>query len=119
MGDDTNLDQTMNKPFDEPTKRSLYESKEFWEDTKEQNEEFLKTAETEDDKEGARVSIADAEENLKDIDARLTDDEHKEYWEGKKKEWQEFLLMEDTTEEDKQKFLSEISNAEEKLKRFH
>ena len=109
----------MNKPFDEPNKRSLYESKEFWEDTKEQSEDFLKTAETEDEKESAIVSIADAEENLKDIDARLTDDEHKEYWEGKKKEWQEFLLMEDTTEEDKQKFLSEIANAEEKLKRFH
>ena len=104
----------MKHPFDEPNKRSLYESKEFWEDTKEQNEEFLKTAETEDDKESARVSIADAEENLKDIDARLTQEEHKEYWEGKKKLGKEFLTIAET-EEERQKFLKDIAVAEEKL----
>ncbi len=105
----------MKHPFDEPTEKSLLEAKDYWEDQLEMDREFLKEEDlTEEDKEGTLGSIATAEENLKGIDARLTQEQHKEYWEGKKKLGKEFLCIAET-EKEKQKFLKDIAVAEEKL----
>ena len=93
----------MKHPFDEPTGKSLLEAKDYWEDA-------LEFAKEQDSKEEIDI----AEENLKGIDARLTQEEHKEYWEGKKKLSKEFLTIAET-EEERQKFLKDIAVAEEKL----
>ena len=61
----------MNKPFDEPNEKSLLQAKEYWEDNKELGEECLKNADTEEEKQDALNDIALANENLKDINARL------------------------------------------------
>ena len=94
----------MEKNFDDPTENSLLEAKDHLEDYlrwhKENNHE--------DD-------IALAEVHLKDINARLTQEQQKQYWQTKKQQFTKFLISAETDEE-KNDCLKEIANADENLK---
>ena len=58
----------MGRPdFDKPNDKSLEESKEYWEDQLEMGEEFMRTAETDEEKKNAQQFIDIAKENLKDL----------------------------------------------------
>ena len=96
----------MEKNFDDPTENSLLEAKDHW-------ESYLRWHKENNDEDDCAL----AEVHLKDINARLTQEQQKQYWQTKKQQFTKFLISAETDEE-KSDCLKEIANADENLKGF-